>query len=215
MESGQRAAAFSLIELLVVISIFALFATMAVPSIPSLLGAKGVTRGIGDVASVLELARTTAMSRRTYVYVGFENTTNAAGDAVLYVAAAASPDGSSSTTDGLLAISRVVHLENVRQTNYEGLPQVVRAAATNAMNNGSYVAGMLPGGVVFTNGRQKFSTSMVIISPEGELLPSGDSRVFLERACVGLVGMRGQTPMKDGGVVAMDGGSGAITIMHP
>jgi len=207
--------AFSLIELLVVVAILGILAAVTVPAISSMLGAKGVGRGLSDVASVLEFARAEAMARRTYVYVGFENATNANGNAELRVAAAASPDGSAATTAGVLPISRVVRLENVRQTNYSGLPPVVQAAAAGASDNADYVTGMTAG-VEFTNGQQVFSGSMVVVSPEGELLPGAASRVFLERAYVGLVGMRGDVPANnDGGVVAYDGGSGAITIMRP
>jgi len=209
-----------MIELLMVIAILAILAAFTAPSLPSLLGAKGVTRGLNDVASMLELARAEAMARRTYVYVGFENTTNAAGNAELRVAAAASPDGSSATTIGLLPITKVVRLENIRHTNYSGLPQVVqtaaRAASTNAANDADYVAGMTSGGISFTSGKQLFSSKMVIVSPEGELLPSAGSKVFLDRANVGIIGMKGNTPAtSDGGVVMLDGGSGTITIARP
>lgn len=214
MERLQSGEGFSLIELLVVIAIFAILAVFTAPALGSLLGTKGVSRGLSDVASVLELARTEAMARRAYVYVGFENTTNAVGNTELCVAAAVSPDGSSAAATGLLPLSRVVRLENVRQTNYEGLPQVVRNAATNATNGADYATAMT--GVTFTNGRQKFSGSMIVISPEGELLPGAGAAVFLEKVCIGLVGMRGASPMtNDGGVVAFDGGSGAVTILRP
>lgn len=210
------AGGFTLIELLVVIAIFAILAAATVPSLSSLLGTKGVTRAAVDAASVLELARAEAMARRTYVYVGFENTSNALGNSELCIAAAASPDGSSAATTGLLPLTRVVRLENVRQTNYAGLPQVVRAAATNATNSDDYASGMTSTGISFTNGRQIFSSSMVVISPEGELLAEAGSPVFLERMHLGLIGMRGTAPMtNDGGVVTFDGGSGAISIIRP
>jgi len=209
-------AGFTLIELLVVIVILAILVAITAPAIPSLLGARGVARGVDDVASVLEVARTEAMARHAYVYVGFENTTNASGNAELCVAAAASPDGSFAMATGLIPITKVVRLENVRQTNYSALPQVVREAAASATNDAKYVAEMTSSGVIFTNGRQVFSKSMIIVSPEGELLSSGTSPVFLERACVGLVGMRGASPMNNnGGIVTFDGGSGAITITRP
>lgn len=212
----KSADGFTLIELLVVIAIFAILATLTVPSLPSLLGTRGVTRAAVDAAAVLELARTEAMARRTYVYVGFENTSNALGNPELCIAAAASPDGSSAATAGLLPLTRVVRLENVRQTNYGGLPQVVRDAATNATNSEDYASGMTTSGITFTNGRQKFSSSMVIISPEGELLAEAGSPVFLEKMHLGLVGMRGTVPMtNDGGVVTFDGGSGTISIIRP
>jgi prepilin-type N-terminal cleavage/methylation domain-containing protein len=212
----ERVSGFSLVELLVVIAILSILVTLTTPAIQSILGAKGIGRGLNDVASILELARTEAMARRTYVYVGFENTTDASGNAELRIAAAESPDGSGATTTGLLPVSKMVRLENLRLTNYSGLPQAVRDAATNASNNASYVSGMTVAGITFTNGQQVFDGNMLVISPEGEILPSADSPVFRERAHVGLVGMKGATPMtNDGGLVTFDGGAGAITITRP
>ena len=211
-----RPAGFSLIELLMVIAVMAVLAVLVAPALSSILGAKGVTRAANDVASVLELARTEAMARRSYVYVGFENTTNATGNAELCIAAAASPDGSSATTAGLIPVTKVIRVANVRQTDYSGLPQAVQKAATGATNNTFYVDGMTSSGIHFSIGPQTFNDSMLILSPEGELLPVADAPVFLDRAHVGLVGMKGNSPNpNDGAVLTYEGGSGAITTIRP
>lgn len=214
--AGFRLAGFSLVELLMVIAVIGVLAVLVAPALSSILGAKGVTRGASDVAAVLELARMEAMARRTYVYVGFENTTNALGNAELCIAAVASPDGSSATTADLIPVTKVVRVANIRQTDYNGLPQIVRDSAIAATNNSFYVSGMTSSGIHFSVGPQTFDDSMLIFSPEGELLPVADTPVFLDRAHVGLVGMKGNSPNpNDGTVLTCEGGSGAITTIRP
>ncbi|XHR30651.1 MAG: Tfp pilus assembly protein FimT/FimU [Chthoniobacteraceae bacterium] len=63
---------FTLIELLVVMAVFAVVATFIGPAIQSLLKSTGLTRASYDISSLLEQARTYAVGRNTYVYVGFQ-----------------------------------------------------------------------------------------------------------------------------------------------
>ncbi len=202
--------AFSLIELLTVVAILAILAVVTVPALPSLMGAKGVSKAVTDVSYLFELARREAIARSSFVFVGFENGTNA-GVAELRVAAASSPDGSS--TNALISISRVVRLPNVRLAPYNELPASVRSAASNAAY---FIDTLSATGVRFTNGNQVFSNNILVVSPEGELLSSPGAGAFLPSASMGFVQMRGATPSStDGAVVTIDGGSGSITIVRP
>lgn len=209
--------AFSLSELLMVTAIIAVLMALVAPSLTSILGTKGVGKALGDVASLLELARTEAMARRTYVYVGLVNTTNSNGSSELTMAAVASLDGSSdTTTNNLTPITRIVRVPNVAQTSYNDLPQPVKNVASDADEDDAYASRMTSSGVSFDVGNQTFDTSMLIISPEGELLPAANEPVFLELAHVGVVQMRGTQPSdSDGGVVTYEGGSGAIKVLRP
>lgn len=208
------ARAFSMVELLVVVAIFTILAVLTAPALPGLLGAKGVSKAASDVSSLFELARTEAVARSTFVFMGFEETTNSSGIPELRVSAAASPDGS--TTTGLIPVSRMVRLPNIRLVGYSDIPSSLKVAATNATNPSSYVVAIDPPGIVFTNGTQIFNGTMLVVSPEGELLSSPDSRVFMPMAHVGLVQTRGTTlSTTDGAIVSLDGGSGATTITRP
>ncbi len=61
--------AFTLIELLVVISIMVLLAVGAVPALQGLGGAQRFTHGIGQIAGIMEQARSYAVAQNTYVWV--------------------------------------------------------------------------------------------------------------------------------------------------
>lgn len=211
----RKTTAFSLVELLTVVAVISVLITLVSPAISSILGTKGVGRALADVSSLLELAKTEAMSRKTYVFVGLENTVDASGNPELMMAAVASLDGSAITGDNLVPLTRLVRVPNVAQVNYSDLPQSVQSI-TDANQDSEYVIDMSASDVSFQVGPQTFDAAMLIISPEGELLPSVNDPVFLSRAHVGVVQMRGTQPSDhDGGIVTFDGGSGAIKVIRP
>ena len=213
----RRVRGFTLVELLVVIAILGIMMAVVAPSLPSLLGAKAIGKAANEVAAVLERARAEAMSRRTYVYVGFLNTTNAAGNSELRIGAAASLDGTSNTTTAnLRALTRVLPIENMQMTDLGGLPQSVQSKAPADLT--SFVSTSATR-VDFSVGKQSFKDAPVLIlSPQGELLPDAASFSFLPSASIGLVPTRKTTPLKDGSdgaIVTYRGGSGRIEITRP
>lgn len=206
--------AFSLMELLVVAAILMILAVFAVPALPGLMGAKGLGRAVTDVSYLFELARTEAVARSSFVFLGFEDTTNSSGAFELRLAAAASPDGSSTT--GLIPISRTVRLPNVRMADLGELPASVQSAANSTVTNSLFVNQITTSGISFTNGQQVFNKNILVISPEGELLQTPDATAFLASASVGLIETKGSVISKtDGAIVTFDGGSGAATIVRP
>lgn len=70
---ASRRIGFTLVEMLAVIAIIGFSTALAVPSLPSLLGTKGISKAVNDTSGILELARTEAMARKTYVWVSFLN----------------------------------------------------------------------------------------------------------------------------------------------
>lgn len=213
----KRVSGFTLVELLVVIAILGIMMAVVAPSLPSMLGAKAIGKAANEVAAVLERARAEAMSRRTYVYVGFLNTTNAAGNSELRIGAAASLDGTSNTsTANLRALTRALPIENIQMTDLSGLPQSVQSKAPPDLTNFVSTSATR---VDFSVGKPSFKDAPVlIISPQGELLPDAASFSFLPSASIGLVPTRKTTPLKDGSdgaIVTYRGGSGRIEITRP
>ncbi len=86
---------FTLIELLSVMAIVILLASVSMPALQALNGAGSVAKAASDLSEALELARAHAMSRRTYVRVGFASIAPRADATVplTVVAVIASVDG--------------------------------------------------------------------------------------------------------------------------
>jgi type II secretory pathway pseudopilin PulG len=99
--SKRHEAAFSLVELLVVISIMIVVAALIAPAFTSLKGAGDVTSAAYTIEGVLDQARTYAMANNTYTWVGFyeedasQSSTNppTAGVGRLVMSIVASKDG--------------------------------------------------------------------------------------------------------------------------
>lgn len=98
--NAKAPAAFSLVELLVVVALVGLLSVAVVPSLGSLKTSGDLRTNISKVAGIFEQARQTAVSRNTYVYVGLVSPDGARGlpstdpnKATTYAAAYFSVDG--------------------------------------------------------------------------------------------------------------------------
>ena len=119
MKHHNKQSAFSLIELLTVVAIMGLLTSMAMPAMMSIVGARNVPSAATKIADMLEFARNEAMTRQTYVWVGFKNATNARGNRELRAAVFGSDDG---TPDGgCYQLSKIVKMVDVKLTGFEEL----------------------------------------------------------------------------------------------
>jgi len=219
MRLSGTPAGFSLVELLVVMAMIGTMLVLVAPLIAGLVGSKGMTRAITEVASILEQCKTEAITRRSYVYVGFVNATNSSNNSELRIGAVISRDGSGSnvTASNLRPLAKVLKIENVRAVDYSSLPTTIKdMAPAQGRDPADYVSNFTAPGVSFTISGQTFATGIVIISPQGEILPQQNSGMFRPRAAVGLVAMRAQSMNpNDGAIVSFQGNSGAINITRP
>lgn len=216
-----RSLAFTLLELMVVIGLMAIVVALVVPAFSSMTRGNALTRAVNDVSGLLELGRAEAMSSRSYVYLGFANTTNKEGNSELRIGAVTSLDGSSNTASAnLRPLSKLMKLANVQMTNYTGLPQNVKSSSDSSLqDNNDYVVSF-PTTIYL---KDKFNDpaldncATVGISPQGEILHATNPLIFFRTtSSVGLVPTRGTTLVTtDGAIVSYYGGTGQLRITRP
>jgi len=213
------AVGFTLVELLLVVALIGIMLALVTPMIAGLVGSKGMTRAITEVASILEQCKTEAITRRSYVYVSFINDTNSSNNSELRIGAVISRDGSGSNVaaTNLRPLTKVLKIENVRAVDYSALPTSIKNLAPDEVRDpADYVNNFTAPGVGFSIAGQTFDTGIVIISPKGEILPQQNSRMYRPQAVVGLVAMRSQSVNpNDGAIVSFQGTSGVVNITRP
>ncbi|HYR22037.1 MAG TPA: prepilin-type N-terminal cleavage/methylation domain-containing protein [Chthoniobacterales bacterium] len=216
-----RHAAFTLLELLVVIAIIAILMVLVVPAFNGINSNRNFSRAVNDVSGFLELARAEAMATRSYVYIGFANTTNSDGNSELRIGAVISIDGSSNAAStNLRPISKLVKIQNVQMTNYSSLPSVVRSAADVTISDDSdYVVSY--SSTTYLQGQFNDTTlnscPAIALSPQGEILHSSNPTVFFRTtSSIGLVQTHGTTAVtSDGAIVSYYGGTGQLRVTRP
>jgi prepilin-type N-terminal cleavage/methylation domain-containing protein len=114
--------AFTVVELLVVVAIIAVLSVLAAPAVSSITQARGVSHAAEQISSAVELARSEAVARRTYVWLGLQTVTNPDTTAIV-VGMAYSKDGSTNhQAANLQLVAPPVALRQVGLTNSSEVP---------------------------------------------------------------------------------------------
>lgn len=204
--------AFSLIELLVVVAIIGLLAAFAVPAFNSIGQARGVSEAAYQIAATVEMARSEAITRQTFVWMGIQPQTNA-GNLDLRVGLVFSKDGTTNTNStNLLPISRSLLFQRVGVVDVTSSGFDVGTNLSGAFNLGSY-----NGGATFSIGQTSFNNrSTVTFTPLGEVCTNAtpsSSDGFSPRIVLGLRQARGTTLLPGNDIaIAVDGSVGTPTI---
>jgi type II secretory pathway pseudopilin PulG len=219
-----------MVELLVVIGIMMILFAASVPAVQNL----GVSRGIGtaasQISSALELAKSTAVSRNTYVWVGFATVTNTSGNLETCVGVMMSKDGTSDPGTGganLTAVSKLTAIENVALAGPTNIPTALRSKLpSDVTSSASSYAGSFTTSVgtfdfkkanVSNDTKVTFpNNATLLISPQGEIIASATSQSFVPQVMIGLTQSRKATSLgvdaKDGAVLVFYGGTGSIRV---
>lgn len=213
------AGGFSLIELLTVIAIIGLMVGLTVPAFQSIAGSKKVPSAAGEIAGILEYARNEAMTRQTYVWVGFQNVVTESNNRELRVAAFASDDGTS--LGSRYQVSRMFKIPGVMLSSFASLQpdtrslvpsdvaQVVQSLALNAL---APLPALQAAGTTFER--------VLTFSPGGEalLVPNATSETrFTRLVDVSLRATRGANEPEanaDDATVLVGGSSGKVEVIY-
>jgi Tfp pilus assembly protein FimT len=217
-----------MVELLVVIGIMMILFAASVPAVQNLAVSRGIGTATSQISSALELAKSTAVSRNTYVWVGFATVTNTSGNLETCVGIMMSKDGTStSTTTNLTAVSKLTAIENVALAGPTEIPTALNdKLPSDVTGSASSYAGSFTTsvGTLFefkksnvTSGKITFpNNATILISPQGEIIASAGSPSFVPQVMIGLTQSRKATSLgtdaKDGAVLVFYGGTGSIRV---
>jgi Tfp pilus assembly protein FimT len=218
--------------LLVVIGIMLILLSASIPAVQNLGASRGIASAASQISSALELAKSTAVSRNTYVWVGLATVANEEGNLETCVGVMMSKDGTSTSTPAnLTAVSKLTAIEHVALANASDLPASLQAklpsdAATEnttnkfALNLNNSLATFdfkkpnMPGGKI-SFGSTTYNDT-ILISPQGEIISSATSQSFVPQIMIGLTQSRKGTSLKDqakdGAVLVFYGGTGQVRV---
>lgn len=213
-------AGFTLLELLLVIAVLGLLTVVAIPVISGIDRRRDITSSAYGLHDLLEFARSEAMARNTYTWVGFANVPsthpgNGTGAPQVVAAVFCSQDGTPTVGQSLIgALVKPLKFKNVKIVASSSLEQGVRdqldagTALSLAAQSGSK---SLPsaGGITFSHSITYTPQGLAMVKPE----PSAQDG-FDEAVDIGLVQMAGDTelPSPNDVCLRVSGASGTARI---
>lgn len=201
---------FSLIELLVVISIVALLAGLSITTFNAIGQARGVTEAASQVSSAVELARSEAVSRQTYVWLSLKPETNS-GSSDLRIGLVYSLDGTANTNATNftpLGKPRLIERVTLSPTtaSFKAGPGFTATPAPADLAAGGNGVGFMIGKVSFNGART------VTFTPLGEATTNPAATGFDPRIAIGLRQTRGTAVATNNDIaVVIDGSVGVPT----
>jgi Tfp pilus assembly protein FimT len=201
----ERASAFTLLELVIVVGIIALLLVLIAPAFTTIKSGTDVTSAAYTIKGVLDTARTYAKANNTYTWVGFAgsigaNTNQDAITGQVKIAIVASKDGTNLwgangllPPDKLTQIGKMITLDNIHigdtgqpqndGTEFESREPVDSDHRISTSTNTPYP---------FTAQQTTFN-KWIQFSPRGEALVHGGNFSIVKAAEVGVLPTHGNT----------------------
>lgn len=213
---NQSLRAFTLMELMVVMAVMGVMIGTVSPSLSGILRGQAITSGVDTVSGVLEMARSEAIAKKTYVWVGVSGS-----GTQFQIAAVRSLDATSDLTAGNFApIGKVQKIDNFKMVAQTDLGMPMQTKVNTVLAGESSVdVGAIPSTLpAFTVGGQTFS-NFVVFTSEGEALVTSpsESMSFPRNIFIGLRGMRGDQKVAadvNNSAILLDGGSGRQQVIR-
>ena len=127
------AAAFSLAEVLVVMAIMALLLAVSIPAFNQLTQSQHLSQSITSIANLLDYARTEAMAKNTYTWVGLHNSPpgeagNLSGGDQVILTVMESLDGTSAAATGSIQpVTPLLRAPNLAVTKLSSINSAVQS----------------------------------------------------------------------------------------
>ena len=198
----ERASAFTLLELLIVVGIIALLLVLIAPAFTTIKGGTDVTNAAYTIKSALDTARAYAKANNTYTWVGFAGSIGATITGQVQVAIVASKDGTdlgtsnpgtSDITANVTPVGKLVRIDNIDigntgaptsdGTEFESRPAVDDAYRVSSSGDTHYP---------FTTQQVTFNR-WIRFSPRGEAVVKGGDTQIAHYAEVGVLPTHGTT----------------------
>lgn len=204
--SNTLSVGFSLTELLVVVAVMSALATLSLPRLSSILSGNRLKSGSTAIAQIFETARTHAIARNSYVYVGL-----AQADAQTVLLGMAETVSGESDIATASAIARVTILSQVELRQSSEIKSAVSLplAAVEADSVQSSDMGTLS---IFFQGKRISFSYVVCFSPSGQAtIKQGNTSRYIQ---IGLSpASRPQT--KDLALIQITGLTGNVSVYLP
>jgi prepilin-type N-terminal cleavage/methylation domain-containing protein len=172
---------FTLLEVLTVISIAAIMSYLLVPSLVSLNQAGNLKANASQVGDILEQAYSAALSKNTYVWVGFSQVT-ANGGGVAMASVYSAHENPGDYPNAVMPLTKSVFLHNLNLATISAAPIPSRATTSVGQITGatlgtfsaqisgspqtlSYVIEITPSGQVFLSSTNKYAWMEIGLKP--------------------------------------------------
>jgi prepilin-type N-terminal cleavage/methylation domain-containing protein len=207
-------AGFSLVEILMVLGIISILSALAIPAFTAIAASHGITQGAYDVSTLLEYGRTEAVTKQTYTWVVFQNTT-VAGQPEVKMAAFSSLDGSATlNATNIRSLTRILHVTGANVIPWSSLKTTTQGLLSSVLNetatptDASTYSQTTP--YAFLPGPANYS---VTFTPRGEaMLPNAPTAntSYDPWIDVGIAQATGSGSKRDDAAVVIDGSTGSV-----
>ncbi len=185
-QSFRNRSGFSLVEMMCVLAIISIMASFAWPAIVGIVSGDRLSNNTYQLSDLIQQARSEAVARHTYVWVGFQSSKDANGVPTIMVASVAGNSGMTSDlqSGNITLEAKPTTLRNVAitgATSYTTLPGFDSSVTTTDVASQGYSFTTSVAG----NANAKFS-NVIAFGPDGQVNLAQASGALTLVQCLGM-----------------------------